>query len=220
METTRNDRPGRITRWGRSAAFALALTAIGVGFVYAYGTPAASSTRTTSAASAALDAAGLGLGLGTEEQTLDHGGLGRGPGGPGLGLGGRGHGGLGRLAERLVHSETIFLNDDDELVTRSADHGTVTAVTDTSITIDRADGQSVTIAMDEDTEAYEGREELDLADVEVGADVIVVATQQADEAAATADVVKVIPADEDEGEDDDEDEADEDEEDASPASQG
>lgn len=125
----------------------------------------------------------------------------RGFGGPG----GRGMDGdlggavLGRF-EDIVSQTVVRLDADGNVLTDKVEHGTVSAVADGSITIDLATGESVTIATDANTSAYSwdttgrpARTEIAVADVAVGADVMVWSESQ-DDGSFLAQRVAVLPA--------------------------
>jgi preprotein translocase subunit YajC len=136
--------------------------------------------------------------------------------GPGMGdMGGRGFGGrggmdggprgdlgggiLGRI-DNLVSQTTVTLDPDGNVLTSVVQHGTVTAVADGSISIDLATGDSVTVATDANTSAYSwslsdrpARTETAIADIAVGADVIVWSDSQSD-GSFLASRITVVPA--------------------------
>ena len=80
----------------------------------------------------------------------------------------RRHGRL-RHGRRLVTSE-VKVQTDDGFATILTDQGTVTAVDEgaATLTIERADGVSVTVTASEDTTIRKGGERADLGDVSVG----------------------------------------------------
>jgi hypothetical protein len=104
------------------------------------------------------------------------------PGGPGpLLAGGRG---------ALTYSETHLREDGEDVVVR-ADKGKVTAVDDDSIAIERNDGETLDVPVDDDTHVLAGlrRRDTRIDDIPVGKAVIVV--RKGDEAAA--ELVAVVP---------------------------
>lgn len=125
---------------------------------------------------------------------------GRGFGGDMGGRGGRGFG--GEVLERfdgLVSQTVVRVDADGNVLTDKVEHGTVSAVADGSITIDLATGESVTIATDANTSAHSwdttgrpARTEIALADIAVGADVMVWSESQ-DDGSFLAQRVAVLP---------------------------
>jgi len=121
-------------------------------------------------------------------------------------MGGRGFGGRGDPGERflgryenLVSHETVTLDADGNTLIAVVQHGTVSAVADGSISIDLATGESVSIATDANTSAYSwsttdrpARTETALADIAVGADVMVWSQSQDDDS-FLAERVAVLP---------------------------
>lgn len=145
----------------------------------------------------------IGGGQGFDDQDgMTHGMGGR--GGDRGGFGGRGMGGdlggavIGRF-EDIVSQTVVRLDADGNVLTDKVEHGTVSAVADGSITIDLATGESVTIATDANTSAYSwdttgrpARSEIAVADVAVGADVMVWSESQ-DDGSFLAQRVAVLP---------------------------
>ena len=122
-------------------------------------------------------------------------------GGFGGGMGGdmdRGEAILGRI-DNLVSHETVTLDADGNTLTARVQHGTVSAVADGSISIDLATGESVTIATDANTAAHSwsttdrpARTEIAIADVAVGADVVIWSQSQ-DDGSFLAERIAVVP---------------------------
>jgi len=89
---------------------------------------------------------------------------GRGPGGPG---------GPGHHLGKLVHSESIVEGEEDGTFnTIRVDAGTLQAVDGNTLSIERADGESVRVTVDDDTEIRRDREEVEVGDLEQGDHVI------------------------------------------------
>ena len=147
-------------------------------------------------------------GIGGDQDALTHGFRGdrggRGFGGDEDGRGGRGMGGglRGAVLERydgLVSQTVVRVDADGNVLTDKVEHGTVSAVADGSITIALATGESVTIATDANTAAFSWdtsgrplRSEIAVADVAVGADVMVWSESQ-DDGSFLAQRVAVLP---------------------------
>jgi hypothetical protein len=147
--------------------------------------------------------------IGGDQDALTHGARGdrggRGFGGGQAGRGGQGLGGglRGAVLERydgLVSQTVVRVDADGNILTDKVEHGTVSAVADGSITIDLATGESVTIATDANTAAFSWdtsgrplRSEIAVADVAVGADVMVWSESQ-DDGSFLAQRVAVLPA--------------------------
>jgi len=124
------------------------------------------------------------------------GGMGGGMGGPGAGMV---DGMLGQI-DNLVSQTTVTLDADGNVLTSVVQHGKVTAVADTSISIDLATGDSVTVATDANTTAYSwsvtdrpARAETAIKDIAVGADVVVWSNSQTD-GSFLAERIAVVPA--------------------------
>lgn len=84
-----------------------------------------------------------------------------------------GDGGVGRLRRHLVHGTVTVLDRDDKLVTLQLDHGTISAIGASSITIAEAGGSSVTVATNADTRVRKDRKPGSLAALAVGDEVVV-----------------------------------------------
>jgi hypothetical protein len=148
---------------------------------------------------------------GVENISGDQDGLTHGMGGDRGGRGGRGFGGdrgmdgglRGAVLDRfedIVSQTVVRIDADGNVLTDKVEHGTVAAVADGSITIGLATGESVTIATDANTSAYSwdttgrpSRAEIAVADVAVGADVMVWSESQ-DDGSFLAQRVAVLPA--------------------------
>jgi hypothetical protein len=100
--------------------------------------------------------------------------------------------GLGRFGRHLVHATVTFLDRNGDLVTLQFDHGTVSAISDGSLTIAEAGGSSVTVATTDETRVRKGRQPAELTDLAVGDDIVVVSTL--DSGAATARRIVMLPA--------------------------
>jgi hypothetical protein len=125
-----------------------------------------------------LALAGVGLVLAGSPAAIDTASAerpGRGPVGDDLGRFGRpalGHR-LAAAGRHLVHAEITVLDRDGNLVTHQLDRGTVRSIGGASLTIEEAGGTVVAVATDEATVVRLGRALGELADLEVGDDVIV-----------------------------------------------
>lgn len=84
-----------------------------------------------------------------------------------------GDGNLARLRRHLVHGTVTVLDRDDKLVTLQLDHGTISAIGASSITIAEAGGSSVTVATNADTRVRKDRKPGSLAALAVGDEVVV-----------------------------------------------
>jgi len=139
-----------------------------------------------------------GPGMGDMGGRGGRGGFG-GRGGDMGGGGDRGEAVLGRI-DNLVSQETVTLDADGNTLTSRLQHGTVSAVADGSLSIDLGTGETVTIATDANTAAYgwsttdrPARTEIAVADVTVGADVVVWSQSQ-DDGGFLAERIAVVPA--------------------------
>lgn len=75
------------------------------------------------------------------------------------------------VARRAVHGDLVVKDKDGAYVTVTFDRGTVSSASATSITVDRPDGQQVTLTVDADTKVH-GK--ASAAEVETGKAAIVV----------------------------------------------
>lgn len=107
-------------------------------------------------------------------------------GGPGGGMGappdGGGPGGMGAMSEAL-HGEYVVPDGDGGYTTELLQNGAVTAISDTSVTVESEDGYTKTYTIDADTVAGD---DADLSDIATGDDV----TVTADESGTAATVVE------------------------------
>ena len=101
-------------------------------------------------------------------------------------------------ARRLVHGE-MKVQTADGFATIITDAGTVTAVSAGSLTLERADGESVTVSPGENTTIRKDREEARLSDIEAGDHVRVV--QVDDGETTTVKLIHAISPQEDAGDD-------------------
>lgn len=94
------------------------------------------------------------------------------------------------LGRDLTYSET-HLREDDEDVTVRTDKGKLTARDDDSVTIERNDGETLDLPVDDDTRVMAGprRHGADIADIAVGKTVIVIRKSGSD----AAEAVGVLP---------------------------
>jgi hypothetical protein len=92
----------------------------------------------------------------------------------------------------LVHGTLTVLDRDGKLVTYQVDHGTVSAVGSTSITIAESGGSSVTVSTSAATRVRKDARPSTLAALKAGDEVLVRSTVSA--GSATATLVLVLPA--------------------------
>lgn len=97
----------------------------------------------------------------------------------------------GALRGRLVHGTITVVGKDDQLVTLQLDRGTVSATGDGTITIAERGGGSVTVATTDATRVRKAKAPATLADIDVGATIIVVS--DLDGGAATARRIVIPP---------------------------
>lgn len=71
------------------------------------------------------------------------------------------------LGKRMVHGE-VKVQTDDGFALIITDAGTVTAVDGNTLTLERADGETVTVTASDDTKIRKGREAASMGDIEVG----------------------------------------------------
>lgn len=123
------------------------------------GSSSSSSSSAASPSTGAADASGM------------HDGRGRGHGGPGM------FGAIRDAVGEPIHGETVVKKDDGTFATIRHLHGTVTAVSADSITVEAEDGYTATFAIDADTVVHTGLPERGtdpstststIADVKVG----------------------------------------------------
>ncbi|GEM_PF-4730990 len=126
---------------------------------------------------------GRGFGPGQGEMHGDRGGRGMGPGGL-IEEAIRGH--LGAELGTFVRMESLFLAEDGTLTIERQERGTVSAVAEGTLTYALANGESVTVTTDADTETiafsaeHPVRDALETAEVMVGDEVLVGSTGTAD----------------------------------------
>ena len=99
--------------------------------------------------------------------------------------------GFGRFARNLVHGTVTVLGRDGELVTLQFDHGTIAAIDAGAISIDEANGETVTVATTDDTRVRKGRRPSSLEQLPVGSDVFVTSVVEDGRARARLIVVPV-----------------------------
>jgi hypothetical protein len=97
-----------------------------------------------------------------------------------------------RWGRHLVHAEVTVTGRDGELITLAFDHGTVAAVGGGVITVAEAGGGTETISIDGETVVYLGREDGDVGDLTVGAEVFV--HSRVDAGATLARRILIVPA--------------------------
>jgi hypothetical protein len=136
-------------------------------------------TTAFAAVAAALAVAGMAVATGTTRHADRLIGPGPGPGGPGL-----------REGRDLTYSET-HLRQDGKDVTVRVDHGKVTATDSDSIEIERNDGETLDIPVNDDTDVFAGprKRDADIEDIAVGKQVMVMRKSGSD----AAELVGVIP---------------------------
>jgi len=96
-----------------------------------------------------------------------------------------------RLGRHLVHVEATVVGRDDELIVVHIDHGTVQSIGGDRLVIAEAGGDSETVSLNAKTDVYVGREDGELADVTVGAEVFV--QSRVDGSTVLAKRILVIP---------------------------
>lgn len=78
-----------------------------------------------------------------------------------------------RLGRHLVHAEVTVTDSDGKLVNLQLDHGTVQSIGGGTLVISEAGGGTQTVSTSDSTRVRVGREQGDLGDVKVGAEVFV-----------------------------------------------
>ena len=78
-----------------------------------------------------------------------------------------------RIGRHLVHVEATITGRDGQLVHLQLDHGTVQSIGGGSLVIAEVGGGTESVTVDDKTIVYLGREDGDLGDVKVGAEVFV-----------------------------------------------
>jgi hypothetical protein len=121
-------------------------------------------------------------------------------------LGPRGDGLLERF-DQLVRQEVTTVADNGEIVTHRTDHGAVTAVDPASISVSLANGEIATATIDSDTQVVSidvderpFADDATVADITVGADVLVSSESQAD-GSYLAERILIVPAQDEEATD-------------------
>jgi hypothetical protein len=99
---------------------------------------------------------------------------------------------IANVRGHLVHGTLTVLDRDGKLVTYQLDHGTLSAIGGTSITITESGGSSVTVATSTATRVRRGARPSTPADLQAGDDVLVRSTVHG--GSATATLVIVLPA--------------------------
>jgi hypothetical protein len=99
---------------------------------------------------------------------------------------------IAKVRGHLVHGTLTVLDRDGKLATYQLDHGTVSAVGGTSITIAEASGSSVTVATSTETRVRKAARPSTLADLRAGDEVVV--RSEVAGGSATATLVLVVPA--------------------------
>lgn len=160
----------RVVGWTTAGVLAVAgLTGAGVAFAGSSLTNTASSAPSASASPTAAPPQG--------DKPDHHGAAGR-------------HGRLGRIAQRALHGEFVSKEADGKIVTRVVQHGQVTAVSGTSITLKSDDGFTGTYAVNGDTKVHVGRDSAAISGVKTGGEAWIVAVKGTDASTATHLVVK------------------------------
>ena len=154
----------RIPTWrlALTGAALVVLAVAGIGFAAAAGTGGPQRAATVQSAPS-TDA-------GSDGDTGPAAAPQRGPLGGGLD---EAYGRLGRLGGRLVHAEATVLDKDGNVIEIQLDHGTITAIGDSSITLSEAGESTVVVKTDADTKVRIGREEGSLDDLAVGDEIFV-----------------------------------------------
>jgi hypothetical protein len=144
-------------------------------------------TTAFAAIAAALAVAGMAVAAGNDDGDSNEKGttrhadrlIGPGPGGPGL-----------REGRDLTYSES-HLREDGKDVTVRVDHGKVTATDSDSIEIERNDGETLDIPVNDDTDVFAGprKRDANVEDIAVGKQVMVMRKSGSD----AAELVGVIP---------------------------
>ena len=99
---------------------------------------------------------------------------------------------IANLRGHLVHGTVTVVDRDGKLVTAQLDHGTLSAIGSSSITIAEAGGSSVTVSMASETRVRTGAARGSLSDLKTGDEVLVRATVSG--STATANLIIVLPA--------------------------
>jgi len=177
-----------IPRWrlALAASALVALGALGGSLVEAAATPPTTTADTAATAAAAADDALL-----LDSLALMNDPTSSGAAVPAqlLALRDRLAGRLANVRGHLVHGTLTVLDRDGRLVTHQLDHGTVSAVGGSSITIAEAGGSSVTVATTSDTRVRRDAKPSTLADLKIGDEVVVRSTLVSGTAAANLIVV-------------------------------
>ena len=97
-----------------------------------------------------------------------------------------------RIGRHLVHVEATLTDRDGQLVHIQLDHGTVQSIGGGSLVISEAGGGTETVTVDDKTIVYVGRDDGDLGDVRVGAEVFV--QSRDDGGTVLAKRILVVPA--------------------------
>jgi len=100
------------------------------------------------------------------------------------------HGRLAGVAHRSLHGEFVVKDEDGKIVTRLVQHGQVTAVSATSVSLKSEDGFTGTYAVNGQTKVAVGRDSGAISGVKTGDEAWVVATKTGDTATADRLVVK------------------------------
>jgi hypothetical protein len=96
------------------------------------------------------------------------------------------------LARSLVHAEARYVDRAGNLVEHHVDHGTIHSMGRATITIDAADGATVTVTVDDETVVRLGRAPGELGDLEVGDEIVI--HSRIDDGVALARHVVRLPA--------------------------
>lgn len=96
------------------------------------------------------------------------------------------------FGRHLVHADVTVTGRDGELINLQLDHGTVQSIGGGTITIAEAGGGTETVSTNEATIVHLGREDGDLGDVKVGAEVFV--QSRIDGVTTLAKRILVVPA--------------------------
>jgi hypothetical protein len=172
---------------GWSAAGVLAVGAVtGVGIAFAGGNQpvaAAQATPTaTPSGTASPDNPGRGGKAGRPDQ----------PGRPGRGgFPGGARGRLGAaLGQNALHGEFVVKDKDGKIVTRVVQHGQVTAVSATSVTLKSEDGFTASYTVNSDTKVNVGGSSAAISGVKTGNQAWVIATKSGDTSTASNLIVR------------------------------
>lgn len=83
-----------------------------------------------------------------------------------------------RHARHLVHAEATLDLPERGLTTFALDHGTITAVSATSVALKAADDSSVTVQADAETKVRKERQKAALSDLAIGSEVFVLSVKE------------------------------------------